>query len=89
MAYDTLKNLLDHTIGFNNPGQEERLREYTLRVLINCLSYDFAGTSLDESGEDIGTVQVRRFFYDKRLLLLSIFNIYICGKYWEEIEKQK
>lgn len=40
-------------------GQEDRLRHVTINVLLKCLSYDFAGTSLDEAGEDIGTVQVK------------------------------
>lgn len=40
-------------------GQEERMKDACLNVMIKCLSYDFAGTSLDEAGEDIGTVQVR------------------------------
>jgi hypothetical protein len=43
--------------------QENRMRENVLRVLVNCLSYDFAGTSLDEAGEDVGTVQVSRFHH--------------------------
>ncbi|CAO3613563.1 unnamed protein product [Cunninghamella echinulata] len=79
MAYDTLKNLLDHTIRFDNPGQENRLCEYTLQVLINCLSYDFAGTSIDESGEDIGTVQVPtswRSIYEQEGFLNTFFQAY-------------
>lgn len=34
------------------------MKEAVLNVLIKCLSYDFAGTTLDEAGEDMGTVQV-------------------------------
>jgi hypothetical protein len=45
--------------------QENRMRENVLRVLVNCLSYDFAGTSLDEAGEDVGTVQVNRFHHHR------------------------
>ena len=28
-------------------------------VALQCLSYDFVGTCLDESSEDLGTIQVR------------------------------
>jgi hypothetical protein len=27
---------------------------------LKCLSYDFAGTTIDEAGEDTGTIQVRK-----------------------------
>lgn len=40
------------------------MRHVTINVLLKCLSYDFAGTSLDEAGEDIGTVQVNHLFHD-------------------------
>lgn len=30
--------------------------------MIKCLSYDFNGTSVDESGEDIGIIQVKYSF---------------------------
>jgi exportin-7 len=39
--------------------QEDRTRDVTLNLLLKCLSFDFAGTSLDEAGEDTGMVQVR------------------------------
>lgn len=38
--------------------QETRTREATLDLLLKCLCFDFAGTSLDEAGEDTGMVQV-------------------------------
>jgi exportin-7 len=46
-----------------NPGQnttslKPKLREQCVKLTLNCLSYDFVGTSLDESTEDIGTIQV-------------------------------
>jgi hypothetical protein len=36
-----------------------RLREQALKLTLGCLSYDFIGTSIDESSEDVGTVQAR------------------------------
>ncbi|KAI7869031.1 armadillo-type protein [Spinellus fusiger] len=57
-AFDTLENLLRRTIIYDKAGQEERMQDATLNVLLRCLSYDFAGTSLDETSEDTGTVQI-------------------------------
>ncbi|XP_042520848.1 exportin-7-like [Macadamia integrifolia] len=35
-----------------------RLQELALSLSLKCLSYDFVGTSLDESSEEFGTVQI-------------------------------
>ncbi|EHA8586343.1 hypothetical protein COCNU_scaffold000192G000010 [Cocos nucifera] len=34
------------------------LRQLTLSLSLRCLSFDFVGTSLDESSEEFGTVQI-------------------------------
>ncbi|RRT42611.1 hypothetical protein B296_00057009 [Ensete ventricosum] len=34
------------------------LRELTLSLSLKCLSFDFVGTSVDESSEEFGTVQI-------------------------------
>jgi hypothetical protein len=39
-------------------GQDEKMREQCLKLTLACLSYDFFGTSSDETTEDVGTVQV-------------------------------
>jgi exportin-7 len=57
-AYNTLEELVQRNIVFTNSNQEQRLQESTLNLLIKCFSYDFNGTSVDESGEDIGIIQV-------------------------------
>lgn len=41
-----------------NMSSEVRLREQALTLALRCLSFDFVGTSLDESTEDLGTIQV-------------------------------
>ncbi|KAF7729675.1 hypothetical protein EC973_004048 [Apophysomyces ossiformis] len=58
MAFETLEQLLHRAIPFDNPEQENRMKDATLTLLIRCLSYDFVGTSGDEAGEDFGTVQI-------------------------------
>jgi exportin-7 len=35
-----------------------RLQELALSLALKCLSYDFVGTSIDESSEEFGTVQI-------------------------------
>ncbi|KAI7902274.1 armadillo-type protein [Cokeromyces recurvatus] len=57
-AYKTLEASTQHIITTNNQQQEQRLREAALNLLIKCFSYDFNGTSVDESGEDVGIVQI-------------------------------
>lgn len=37
---------------------DKRLKDQALSLALKCLSFDFVGTSLDESSEDLGTVQI-------------------------------
>eukprot|EP00850_Spirogloea_muscicola_P007102 SM000035S13082 [mRNA] locus=s35:297618:305506:+ [translate_table: standard] len=37
---------------------DEKLREQAIALALKCLSFDFVGTSLDESSEDLGTIQI-------------------------------
>lgn len=37
---------------------DDRLREQAIMLALKCLSFDFVGTSLDESSEDLGTIQI-------------------------------
>lgn len=39
-------------------GMDSKLREQAVSVALACLSYDFVGTCLDESSEDLGTIQI-------------------------------
>ncbi|CDS11717.1 hypothetical protein LRAMOSA03980 [Lichtheimia ramosa] len=78
-TFKTLDNLLRHTIPFDKPGQEDRMRHVTINVLLKCLSYDFAGTSLDEAGEDIGTVQIPsswRYLFEDDNFIPTLFGAY-------------
>ncbi|CAG8462154.1 14273_t:CDS:10 [Cetraspora pellucida] len=53
-----LRRLLNSGILFTNDLQEHKSKEYCLTLLRNCLAFDFIGTSPDESGEDVGSIQV-------------------------------
>lgn len=37
---------------------QHSLMSYLLQLTCNCLSFDFIGTSMDESSDDLGTVQI-------------------------------
>ncbi|PTQ44851.1 hypothetical protein MARPO_0017s0001 [Marchantia polymorpha] len=41
-----------------NDASGEKLQEQAIGLALKCLSFDFVGTSLDESSEDIGTIQI-------------------------------
>ncbi len=58
ISLQTLQQLLAGAMGSLEPQQDVRLREQCLKLALGCLSYDFIGTSVDESTEDVGTVQV-------------------------------
>lgn len=51
IALTSLRQLMEQ-------GGEDRVRDQALALALKCLSYDFVGTSLDESSEDLGTIQV-------------------------------
>mmetsp|Transcript_32988 Transcript_32988/g.77770 ORF Transcript_32988/g.77770 Transcript_32988/m.77770 type:complete len:1072 (+) Transcript_32988:97-3312(+) len=58
ISMQTLSSLLTGSMGQMTPEQDVKLREQALKLCNCCLSYDFIGTSNDESTEDVGTVQV-------------------------------
>uniref|UniRef100_A0A061RU54 Ran-binding protein n=1 Tax=Tetraselmis sp. GSL018 TaxID=582737 RepID=A0A061RU54_9CHLO len=43
---------------FSDTAADLKLREQGLSLALQCLSFDFVGTCLDESAEDLGTIQV-------------------------------
>ncbi|XP_066968939.1 exportin-7 isoform X7 [Macrobrachium rosenbergii] len=45
------------TLNFNDESQHG-LMTNLLRLALNCLTFDFIGTSVDESSDDLGTVQI-------------------------------
>ncbi|CEP19967.1 hypothetical protein [Parasitella parasitica] len=78
-TFKTLEELVQHTIRFSSSNQEERLQEATVNLMTKCLSYDFNGTSVDESGEDIGIIQIPaswRPFFENPKFLDTIFRAY-------------
>ncbi|XP_074590351.1 uncharacterized protein LOC141846243 isoform X2 [Curcuma longa] len=47
-----------HQLKSDENMQVSVLRELTLSLSLKCLSFDFVGTSVDESSEEFGTVQI-------------------------------
>jgi hypothetical protein len=51
-------NIYTNNCFYFEDNQERRVKEYCLILLRNCLAFDFIGTTPDESGEDVGSIQV-------------------------------
>ncbi|KAI9485249.1 MAG: armadillo-type protein [Benjaminiella poitrasii] len=78
-AYQTLEGLLTRTIPFEKADQENRTKDVTLDLLLKCLSYDFAGNSLDETGEDTSMIQIPvswRPIFERDDFIASMFKAY-------------
>jgi exportin-7 len=62
---------------------DERLRERAITLSVKCLSFDFVGTSLNESSEDMGTIQIpsswRPVLEDTSTMQL-FFDYHACTK---------
>jgi exportin-7 len=54
------------------------LQELALSLSLKCLSFDFVGTSIDESSEEFGTVQVFASF-DLIINRLMILQRVLCA----------
>jgi exportin-7 len=57
ISLTSLRQLREGSTGLM-PGPDDRLTEMAVGLILKCLSFDFVGTSLDESAEDLGTIQV-------------------------------
>lgn len=51
-----------------------KLQELALSLALKCLSFDFVGTTVDESSEEFGAVQVRILFKTHTIILVQLFN---------------
>ena len=56
----------------------DRLRELALSLSLKCLSFDFVGTSIDESSEEFGTVQVLASFDCNHTFFDSLLQVLQC-----------
>ncbi|RUS20332.1 Exportin-7-B [Endogone sp. FLAS-F59071] len=78
-GYNILRELLNRQVPFNKPEQENRMKTMVLTLLRNCLTFDFIGTTPDESGEDVGSIQVPsswKAVFEDGTLLQTIFDCY-------------
>ena len=53
-----LQHLAQDAVQGASPEQKTALTAQALELLVMCLQYDFIGTNPDESGDDVGTIQV-------------------------------
>ncbi|CAO3610792.1 unnamed protein product [Mucor hiemalis] len=78
-TFQILEGILLKSLPFDKPDQENRTRDVTLDLLLKCLSFDFAGTSVDESGEDTGMVQIPaswKSMYERDDFVPTFFKAY-------------
>ncbi|KAI7904443.1 armadillo-type protein [Cokeromyces recurvatus] len=78
-AYQLLEGLLTQSIPFDKVDQENSTKDATLDLLLRCLSFDFAGNSLDEAGEDTGMIQIPvswRPIFEREDFIPSFFKAY-------------
>ena len=47
-----------HHLHSAGAGADAKLREQAMSLALACLSFDFVGTCVDESSEDLGTIQI-------------------------------
>ena len=76
VALQSLQNLQSENPDGNH---KTRLKESATSLTLACLSYDFVGTSLDESTEDIGTIQVPsswRSLIEEPATMALLFDVY-------------
>lgn len=58
LAIQTLQQINEGTMHFGNLEDEFRLLRQVLHLCVNCLSFDFTGTMIDESNDDQPTVMI-------------------------------
>lgn len=57
ISLSTLQSIFNQTLSVNE-GDAQNIMFLALSLANKCLSFDFIGTNIDESAEDIGTVQI-------------------------------
>jgi exportin-7 len=66
------------------PQQSSNITELSLKVLINCLSFDFIGTNPDESAYEVGTIQIPKaweaHFMPDRGTMPMLFELYMSDR---------
>ena len=53
-----LRQIIQGSIGVSDPTLEDQVLDNSLKLVINCLNFDFIGTNPDESSEEVGTIQL-------------------------------
>ncbi|XP_042848376.1 ran-binding protein 17 isoform X1 [Panthera tigris] len=78
LACSLLKEVLAKPLNLQDQGQQNLVMQ-VLKLVLNCLNFDFIGSSADESADDLCTVQIpttwRTIFLEPETLDL-FFNLY-------------
>ncbi|EKE42849.1 hypothetical protein ENUP19_0080G0034 [Entamoeba nuttalli] len=65
------------------PSNIEQLMLSTMKLMLSCLKYNFLGTNMDETTEDIYTVQIPndwKNFFEDITFVQQLFNVYFNCK---------
>ncbi|KAK1343550.1 hypothetical protein QTO34_016330, partial [Cnephaeus nilssonii] len=73
LACSLLKEVLAKPLNLQDEGQQNLVMQ-VLKLVLNCLNFDFIGSSADESADDLCTVQIPTTWRTKTLDLF--FNLY-------------
>ncbi|XP_057585231.1 ran-binding protein 17 isoform X4 [Hippopotamus amphibius kiboko] len=78
LACSLLKEVLAKPLNLQDQGQQNLVMQ-VLKLVLNCLNFDFIGSSADESADDLCTIQIpttwRTIFLEPETLAL-FFNLY-------------
>jgi exportin-7 len=78
LAIEMLQSINEGKISVGSSEEEYRLLRQVLLLCVNCLSFDFTGTMVDESGDDQPTVMIPYSWSILREIQIStlLFNFY-------------
>ena len=60
-----------------------------LQLTVNCLTFDFIGTSMDESSDDLGTVQIPTSWRGGNLCYYFVYLSYIMWLLVSEVNEER
>ncbi|KAK8803535.1 hypothetical protein WA158_001229 [Blastocystis sp. Blastoise] len=79
-AFSILEKINSNSFSaFQNENEKQELLYSSLNLVLKCLSYDFTGATIDETSEEVGTIQIPskwELYMSNKSLLELLFNLY-------------
>lgn len=79
IAMTMLQQIIKGSMGVTDLALEDQVLEQALKLVVNCLSYDFIGTNPDESADEVGTIQLPlkwRGVVENAQTMATFFDLY-------------